>query len=316
MRYIVLLLLVLPCWIGIHAQSNQLPIVLVHGANADGSIFVPLIPLLEAPEVANPSQRGRDGNQATANPANITFQDYVDDLISAVNVADLGNGVILVGHSFGGLLVSQVGQNLGPTRIRGIIYLSAYIPATGVVGDSFATHLAADTASSVPANSVYSQNNITVRITNASVTFLNDCPDSATTVAQGQTIQSIEEPTGPFITNVTYSNDSFGTIPKYFISTSLDLVVTPGFQQLQYNNLAIVNVTTIEAGHASMFCKPQLLADAINPIAARITASANVTSPFPSSPPSPTSTTEFSTSPSSVLFLSSAIITFAILMHM
>eukprot|EP00026_Physarum_polycephalum_P007103 Phypoly_transcript_07157.p1 GENE.Phypoly_transcript_07157~~Phypoly_transcript_07157.p1 ORF type:complete len:315 (+),score=62.46 Phypoly_transcript_07157:709-1653(+) len=276
------------------AYTNQLPLVLVHGAAVDGSCWEPVKPLLHAPAIANPSQRGRTGNQPNADPATITFAEYIQDLETVVNQTDKGNGVILVGHSFGGLLISQVGENLGPNRIRALIYVAAYIPATGTVaGDSFASHLAADTNSVIPQWATNDPNGAWVTVNNASAVFLNDCPNDATTTAQANTIQAIKEPTAPFATNATYSANNFGKIPKYYISTSLDTAVSPGFQQLQYTHLQMVNVTTIEAGHAPMVCKSQVFADALNSLTADIS--------YAVLPPNSGTTGSSATSPASIL---------------
>lgn len=78
-------------------------VVLVHGAFADGSSYAKVIPLLEA--------RGLHVI-AVQNP----LSSLADDVAAAKRAIALQNGpVILVGHSWGGMVISEAG-NMSPPR--------------------------------------------------------------------------------------------------------------------------------------------------------------------------------------------------------
>src|ERR1700749_4115553 len=87
-------------------QSNKKmeTIILVHGAWADVSSWDAVVPLLKAQghEViaVNLAGHGKDNTPVT----DITFQTYVDQVKAAIG--DRKN-VVLVGHSFAGLIISQ-----------------------------------------------------------------------------------------------------------------------------------------------------------------------------------------------------------------
>src|SRR5580700_6547114 len=100
-------------------QSQQQPvknIVLVHGAFADGTSWGKVIPILEA--------RGFHV-VAVQNP----LTSLADDVNATRRIMALQDGpVILVGHSWGGAVITQAGD--GP-KVAGLVYVAAYAPEVG-----------------------------------------------------------------------------------------------------------------------------------------------------------------------------------------
>jgi pimeloyl-ACP methyl ester carboxylesterase len=91
-------------------------IVLVHGAFADGSSYAKVIPLLEA-----------QGYRVTAvqNP----LSSLAADVAAAKRAIALQDGpVILVGHSWGGMAISEAGND---PRVVGLVYIAAIVPQDG-----------------------------------------------------------------------------------------------------------------------------------------------------------------------------------------
>ncbi len=91
-------------------------IVLVHGAFADGSSYAKVIPLLEA-----------QGFRVTAvqNPLSSLAAD-VEATKRAIALQD--GPVILVGHSWGGMAVSEAGND---PKVVGLVYIAAIVPEDG-----------------------------------------------------------------------------------------------------------------------------------------------------------------------------------------
>jgi pimeloyl-ACP methyl ester carboxylesterase len=91
-------------------------IVLVHGAFADGSSYAKVIPLLEA-----------QGYRVTAvqNPLSSLAAD-VEATKRAIALQD--GPVILVGHSWGGMVVSEAGND---AKVVGLVYIAAIVPEDG-----------------------------------------------------------------------------------------------------------------------------------------------------------------------------------------
>lgn len=92
-------------------------VVLVHGAFADGSSWGDVIPLLE--------NAGYDVI-AVQNP----LTSYDDDVATTRRVIDAQkNSVVLVGHSYGGAVITKAG--LGASNVRALVYVAAFAPDAG-----------------------------------------------------------------------------------------------------------------------------------------------------------------------------------------
>jgi pimeloyl-ACP methyl ester carboxylesterase len=92
-------------------------VILVHGAFADGGSWGEVIPLLE--------QEGYDVI-AVQNP----LTSYADDVATTRRVIDAQSGsVVLVGHSYGGAVIT--GAGVGAANVRALVYIAAFAPDTG-----------------------------------------------------------------------------------------------------------------------------------------------------------------------------------------
>jgi pimeloyl-ACP methyl ester carboxylesterase len=91
-------------------------IVLVHGAFADGTSWSKVIPVLEA--------RGYHV-VAVQNP----LTSLTDDVAATTRLIALQDGpVLLVGHSWGGAVITQAGDD---PKVAGLVYVTAYAPDAG-----------------------------------------------------------------------------------------------------------------------------------------------------------------------------------------
>ncbi|MDB5561920.1 MAG: hypothetical protein JWN11_1338 [Hyphomicrobiales bacterium] len=91
-------------------------VVLVHGAWADGGSWSKVIPLLD-----------RAGLTVIAvhNPLN----SLSEDVANTTRVIDDQTGpVILVGHSYGGMVISEAGNN---DKVKALVYVAAFAPEPG-----------------------------------------------------------------------------------------------------------------------------------------------------------------------------------------
>jgi len=99
-------------------KSNP-TVVLVHGAWADGSSWSKVIPILLAkgvPVVA----------------AQLPLSGVADDLAATTRImSDIDGDIVLVGHSWGGVAVTQAGVD---PRVKALVFVSAFAPDVGETG--------------------------------------------------------------------------------------------------------------------------------------------------------------------------------------
>src|SRR5687767_7688633 len=101
----------------VSAQTPRPTVVLVHGAFADASSWNGVIRILE-----------KDGYPvvAVANPLRGVASDgaYVGDVVNS-----LGKPVVLVGHSYGGSVITEAARE--KSNVKALVYVSAFAPDAG-----------------------------------------------------------------------------------------------------------------------------------------------------------------------------------------
>ncbi|MFJ5308966.1 alpha/beta fold hydrolase [Streptomyces sp. NPDC088350] len=104
--------------------------LLVHGAWHSGQCWERVVPLLTAAghRVLAPSLTGH-GDKAHLLGPEVGLDTQVDDVVGLITEEDLTE-VVLVGHSYGGLVVSSAANRV-PDRIAQLLYLDAMVPEDG-----------------------------------------------------------------------------------------------------------------------------------------------------------------------------------------
>lgn len=104
---------------GAHAQTAPAKptIVLVHGAFADSSSWNRVIPILQ-----------QNGYTVVAAPNPLRGVRADADIITDV-VKSIAGPVVLVGHSYGGSVISEAAEGL--PNVKGLVYVAAFAPDTG-----------------------------------------------------------------------------------------------------------------------------------------------------------------------------------------
>jgi pimeloyl-ACP methyl ester carboxylesterase len=104
--------------------------VLVHGANWSGWTWRKVEPLLRAAghDVHAPSLTGL-GERAHLISPQVGLGTHIDDIVTLLEFEDL-SGVVLVGSSYGGMVVSGVVDRV-PERLAHAAYVDAHVPLDG-----------------------------------------------------------------------------------------------------------------------------------------------------------------------------------------
>ncbi len=104
--------------------------VLVHGAWGGSYGWREVRPLLQQAghAVFTPSLTGQGERAHLASPE-VNLSTHIQDVYNAIWYEDLTD-IILVGHSYGGMVVSGVADRM-PNRIKHLVYLDAFLPTNG-----------------------------------------------------------------------------------------------------------------------------------------------------------------------------------------
>jgi pimeloyl-ACP methyl ester carboxylesterase len=98
-------------------NATNMNIVIVHGAWADASSWSKVIPILE-----------KAGHRVIA--VQLPLHSLADDVATVKRAIDLlGGPVILVGHSYGGMVITNAGYN--NPNVKGLVYVAAFAPQEG-----------------------------------------------------------------------------------------------------------------------------------------------------------------------------------------
>jgi pimeloyl-ACP methyl ester carboxylesterase len=158
-------------------------IVLVHGLWADGSSWSKVIPILK-----------NAGHRVIA--VQLAEHSLADDVATVKRAIDLvGGPTILVGHSYGGFVITNAGYN--NQNVTGLVYVSAFAPDEG---ESTATFV--DVATLPPGLLVFDSGGFAYlnpeMFHEAFVQDVNTTEAETLTVAQKPAHQSLfTEPSGP-----------------------------------------------------------------------------------------------------------------------
>ena len=102
--------------------------VLIHGAWHGGWCWRFVRPLLDKHQVFAPSLTGLGERKHLAS-ADVNLDTHINDVVNLLEMEDLRD-VVLVGHSYGGMVVTGAADRARP-RIQRLVYLDAFVPENG-----------------------------------------------------------------------------------------------------------------------------------------------------------------------------------------
>lgn len=184
---------------------------------------------------------GRDGSPTT-------LDDYARAILAAANP-----GTVLVGHSAGGYAITAAAE-AEPSRFAGLIYLCAYLPASG---QSLADmRRAGPSQPLLPAIRMgQDRASFTVDPALAPVVFYHDCPPA---VAEAATARLCPQPVTPQETPLWPK--AAQTLPRHYIVCQQDRAIPPDYQARMAQALPSEAVTDLEASHSPFLSMPDELA--------------------------------------------------------
>jgi pimeloyl-ACP methyl ester carboxylesterase len=227
--------------------------VLIHGAAHGGWCWYKVVPQLEKQghTVLAPDLPGHGKDKTPV--ADVTLQLYVDSVCKLLDARR--EPVILVGHSMGGGIITQVAEER-PERIKRLVYLTAALPRNG---QSMFEEFQHDTESAALANFVVApdQSYATFREAGLKEAFYEDCSEEDIALAK---LLLTPQAMAPIITPVKTSEVRWGRIPRVYIECLRDRALTPLFQKRLYTATPCQQVISMNTSHSPFFSAPGELA--------------------------------------------------------
>jgi pimeloyl-ACP methyl ester carboxylesterase len=235
------------------ASQTKPTIVLVHGAFETADVWGYVSGKLQHDgyKVVTVDLPGRPGNPMPI--GEVTMGRYQRAVAAAI--AYERRPVVLVGHSFAGIVISAEAE-AEPAKIKTLVYVAAYIPQNG---DSLLTLATSDKNSKLgPLLKIEKDKGIaSVDPAAGAAVFANDAPAP---VQDAVAKAIVDEPLGPLATPVTLTASRFGRVDKVAIHTLRDEVVSPALQASMAKSTALRLQLTINTGHTPFITQPNALA--------------------------------------------------------
>ena len=222
-------------------------IVIVHGAFVEGSGWRAVHDILE-----------KDGYRVSIVQEPLTG--LADDVAATKRVVDLQDGpVVLVGHSYGGSVVTIAGAD---PKVSRLVYVAALQPDVGETAGQLLSKFPDRNTAVQPAGEGY------LRLDPAkfAATYAADvAPAEASFMADSQLAIA------QAVFGAPTTAAAWRTKPSYAILMSRDLAANPDLQRWMYERSG-AKVTTVEASHAVYISHPKIVARVIEAAAESSTA--------------------------------------------
>lgn len=211
-------------------------IVLVHGAWADGSSWDKVVPLLQTA-----------GHNVVA--VHLPLTSPADD-VAAVNRAidRMPGDVVLVGHSYGGFVISEAGNN---AKVKKLVYVDAFGLDKGETVNAL-------TKAKPPAwlKTLQADRGGFVWMPQESITkfFVPDLPP-----AEQKLVFVKQGPVPAKGFDVAMKDPAWKTKPSWYLRGAQDKIIDPAAQAMMAKRMK-ATTKTIDSGHVPMLSKPDAVA--------------------------------------------------------
>jgi len=228
-KLITLSLLMIWASTGLKAQTNEKPtIVFVHGLWADGSSWNSQIESLQAKGYPVISVQ----NPATS---------LADDVAATKRAIEQAKGkVILVGHSWGGFVITQAGND---PKVAGLVYVAALAPE---LGETLPTLSAKGPAITLSNYFVPTGGFTYISLQGVKTVFAQDLSSK-----QQEVIFATQTPAGKQVFADQSGEPAWKTKPSWYIVAKSDGSISPDLERMMAKR-AGAKTTEIEASHVVM----------------------------------------------------------------
>ncbi len=223
-------------------------VVLVHGGFVDGSGWQGVYDLL----------RAEDYNVRVAQNPTVSLED--DVAVTKRAIADCDGPVVLVGHSYGGAVVTEAGTD---EKVTALVYIAGFVPDAG---ESVNT-LIADPPPGAPVPPILPPQDGFLFLDREKLanSFAADLPP-----AQADFMADSQVPWGIDALQGTITNPAWRVLPSWYLITTEDRMIPPPAQRAM-SERAGSSVTEVAASHSVYVSQPQAVASLIKEATGRQT---------------------------------------------
>jgi len=217
-------------------------ILLVHGAVADGSSWSKVLPILQDA-----------GHRVVA--VQQPLSSIADDVAKVRGVLDeLGTPVVVVGHSFGGVVITQAAHNAA--NVSALVYVAAFAPDEGesaaTLGEPYgqlpsASHFAID-----------KQGRFTLPQELFPQFF---CPD--VDPVEARVMAAVQGPSDAARFGFVSGPPAWREHRTHYVVAENDQIIPPDLERFMAERMGAETTSVPGASHAVMVSQPQAVADVI-----------------------------------------------------
>ena len=221
------------------STADRTNIVLVHGLWADGSSWSKVIPILE-----------KAGHKVIA--VQLPLHSLADDVATVKRAIDLvGGPTILVGHSFGGFVITNAAYN--NKNVTGLVYISAFAPDEGESAVNFVP-----VASLPPGLLVFDSGGFAyLNPKMFHEVFIQDA-----NATEAETLAAVQKPPHQSLFTEKSGPPAWKQLPTWYAVSENDHIIPPDVERMFAKRM---NATTISlnSSHASLVTHPDEIAQLI-----------------------------------------------------
>jgi pimeloyl-ACP methyl ester carboxylesterase len=236
------------------AQQTGKTYVLVHGSWMGKFAWDEIKPRLEkAGNMVITLDLPGHGDDPTTTDK-LSLEGYKQAVIAAIGTR---KEVILVGHSFGGVVISSVAEEI-PAQLSKLVFVAGYLPRNGesaysLSGEDKGSKVGSYWTQADPQN--YSP--ASIKPEGIVEVFCADCPDK---YKQLLVAKHRPEAVTPIGTPVALTEKNYSSVPRYYVETLKDNTISHDLQTLMLSRVSVAKRYQLNASHSPFFSQPDKLA--------------------------------------------------------
>ena len=180
------------------------------------------------------------------------FNVCIDHLVETIQDYE---SIIAVGHSIGGIFISQLAEAI-PDRIVSLVFISGFLIPDGQCANDTAS-LMSDSLASRNMSLSKDKNNIVLSKKVLRDALYNDISDEDYLFAEEQ---YCDQPLWTFQTPVSLTESRFGGIPKFYIECLKDNAIPVSAQRVMQESWKCQKTYSLNCSHSPFYSMPDELA--------------------------------------------------------